>query len=173
MNKIGIIILSILLLFIMSSNKSYSWTEDTHKNFTEYAAKAADEEWREGTAAPYTEEAMGKIQTALTNVEQPKYDKRESKEERARRGVDFWREAFQKAGYDYDETIDKVVYDMRYHPERIPKTNADETVFGFIYITLHMMMSDCEYFKINCLQFFPSKTAESVKWLGENTDFGF
>ena len=126
-----------------------------------------------GGAAPYTKEAMEKLNAAHKSIEPPKYDKRESKEERKRKLVEYNRNLFQKAGYNYDDTINKVVYDMRYHPESIPKTNADESVFGFIYVTINIMMSDCEYHKIDCLQFFPTKTAESVKWLAEHTDFNF
>ena len=124
-------------------------------------------------AAPYTKEAVDKIYSAQKSIEPPKYDKKESNEERQRRWVEYNRNFFQKAGYNYDDTINAVVNDMRYHPERIPKTNANDSVFGLIYVTLNMMMSDCKYYKMDCLKFFNSKTAESVRWLSENTKFSF
>jgi hypothetical protein len=74
-------------------------------------------------AAPYTKEAVDKIYSAQKSIEPPKYDKKESNEERQRRWVEYNRNFFQKAGYNYDDTINAVVNDMRYHPERIPKTN--------------------------------------------------
>lgn len=39
MNKIGVMILTILLLLVMNSNKTFSWeNEITHKSLSEYAA---------------------------------------------------------------------------------------------------------------------------------------
>ncbi len=126
-----------------------------------------------GSAAPYTKEVVEKIYAIQKSIASPKPDKAASQEERTKIWVDYNRNLFQQAGYDYDETINQVVDDMRFHRERIPKSNANDSVFGFIYVTLNMMMSDCKYYKIDCLKYFPPKTAESVKWLSENTSFSF
>lgn len=102
-----------------------------------------------GGVAPYTKEAVEKIYAVQKSIEPPKYDKNASQEERSKRWVAYNRNLFQQAGYNYDDTIDQVVDDMRHHKERIPKTNANDSVFGFLYVTLNMMMSDCKYYKID------------------------
>lgn len=126
-----------------------------------------------GGAAPYTKEAIDEIKAAQQNIEQPKYNKQDSRKERTRKFIEYYRAFFSKAGYDFDDTINKVVNDMRNQPDILSRTNADESVFGIIYVTLNMMMSDCKYYNIDCLGFFDSKTAESVRWLSENTEFSF
>jgi hypothetical protein len=118
--------------------------------------------------APDTEEAVKKIATVAAMI-QPKYDASLSKEESLRKGVEFWRNIFEKAGYNYDDTIIKVVNDMRHHPERLPK--GSDTIFSMIYVGVHFILADCKYEKVDCLQFFRSDAAESVEWLMKNTEF--
>jgi len=123
-----------------------------------------------GNPAPYTEEAYRKIES-ITKDNLIEHDENLSKEERARKPVELMRSIFEQAGYDYDDTITKVVDDMRNHPERIP--NNPESVPTMIYVGIHLMMSNCDYLQVDCLKFFPSDTAESIRWLLENTEFSF
>jgi hypothetical protein len=123
-----------------------------------------------GNPAPYTEEAYKKIESASKNTVF-EHDENFSKEELARKNVEWERKIFEKAGYNYDDTIIKVVDDMKHTPERLPKN--PESVPMIIFTGVHIMMSHCEYDKVDCLQFFSSDTAEAIKWLMENTDFSF
>ena len=70
-----------------------------------------------GSAAPYTEEAKRKIENAQKNIKRPVYDKTLSVEERLKKRVKFFQAIFRKAGYDYSETIIKVVNDMKNNPQ--------------------------------------------------------
>ncbi len=126
-----------------------------------------------GNIAPYTKDAVEKIFAVQKSIEPPKYDPNDSHEERARKWVEYNRSLFRQAGYDFDETTIQVVDDMRYHRERLPQGNANDSVFGYIYVSLNMMLSDCKYYKVDCMKLFSGKMAESVKWLSENTSFSF
>ena len=85
--------------------------------------------------------------------------------------MELFRSIYSKAGYNYDDTIIKVVDDMRHHPERIP--NNPHSVPTMICVGIHTMMSECNYVKVDCLKFFSSDTGESISWLITNTEFKF
>ncbi|MEW6416815.1 MAG: hypothetical protein AB1480_01690 [Nitrospirota bacterium] len=120
--------------------------------------------------APYTEEAYKKIE-AEAKMNKSIYDANLSKEENLRKTVELFRSIYSKAGYNYDDTIIKVVDDMRHHPERIP--NNPYSVPTMIYVGVHIMMSECNYVNVDCLKFFSSDTAEAIIWLIKNTEFKF
>lgn len=123
-----------------------------------------------GNPAPYTEEAYRRIEAAAKET-QPGYDANSSKEANLRKAVELFRTIYSKAGYNYDDTIVKVVDDMRHHPERIP--NIPYSVPTMIFVGLHFMISECDYAKVDCLKFFPSDTAEAIRWLSKNNEFKF
>jgi hypothetical protein len=118
--------------------------------------------------APYTDEAFEKIMkaTAATPVE---YNPKLSTEERLRLGVEIYRNIFVKSGFNYEDTIIKVVNDMRNNPDNLPK--GPQSTFTIIYVGLHFLLSECKYDKVDCLPFFRSDSMESVKWLMNNTEF--
>ena len=120
--------------------------------------------------APYTEEAY-KVLESQAKKNRPIHDANVSKEEHLRKTVELFRSIYSKAGYNYDDTIIKVVDDMRHHPERIP--NNPHSVPTMICVGIHIMMSECNYVKVDCLKFFSPDTAESISWLITNTEFKF
>ena len=121
-----------------------------------------------GEAAPYTEEAVRKIDEAGRVLEPNQTQKNVSKEERMREAVELTRKAFRQAGYDYDATLIKVAEDLQHHPERVPKGYSVVTI---IIPMVHLMMSECEYWKMDCMKFFPPDSAEAVRVLFRITDF--
>ncbi len=123
-----------------------------------------------GNPAPYTEEAYNRIDAAA-KVTQPNYDANLPKEIILRKSVDHFRSIYSKAGYNYDDTIVKVIDDMRHHPGRIP--NTPYSVPTMIFVGLHLMISECDYAKVDCLKFFSSDTAEAISWLSKNTGIKF
>ena len=58
---------------------------------------------------------------------------------------------------------------MKNNPEAIPSDR--QTVFNKVYILLHIMMYECNSSKVDCLQFFPADTQQSIQWLIENSEF--
>lgn len=120
-------------------------------------------------AAPYTDEALQKINKAIK--ETPKEDpaQAESREDYHKQNVDYFTEVFAKAGYSFNETIDKVVDDMRNRPESIPADR--DTVYNKLFTLLHILMYECDYDKVDCLKFYPAKTGESIQWFRRNNGF--
>ena len=123
-----------------------------------------------GNPAPYTNEAYKKIESLCKN-NPPKESSNLEKEEILRKGVEYWRNIFSEAGYNYDDTIVKVVNDMRNNPGSLPK--GPETIFTLIYVGMHLAMSECNYNKVDCLKYYTSDAAESISWLIKNTRFSF
>ncbi len=121
-----------------------------------------------GGAAPYTEEAYKKLDAAAA-LQKPEFDPNLSKEERTKKGIDFWRNTFEKAGYNYEATIVKIADDMKNYPDRIPKGKI--TTFNIVIIGLHFIWSHCNQDKVDCLSFFDPDTAQAVKFLMTNTEF--
>ncbi len=117
--------------------------------------------------APYTKEAYQTVERAEAGI-QSKWDANLSNEDNSQRYVTFWRNLFVKAGYNYDDTIIKVVDDMRHNPGIIP--NDPESVFTMVYVGLHIMFLECKHSKVECFHFFRPDSVESVKWLMINTD---
>lgn len=122
-----------------------------------------------GNAAPYTDEALQKIFKAMSESPKEQYDKASSKEEFHKRFVEYYSKIFETAGYSFNDTIDKIVDDMKNNPEVIPKER--QSVYNKVYMLLHLIMYQCNFEKIDCLQFFPSDTKLSVQWLMENSEF--
>lgn len=120
-------------------------------------------------AAPYTDEALQKINKAITDTPKEEPGPTVSREEFHRQNVDYFTKVFAKAGYSYSETIDKIVDDMKSNPKSIPDDR--ETVYNKIYMLLHIMMSECDSDKIDCLKFYPAKTGESIQWFLKNSGF--
>jgi hypothetical protein len=120
--------------------------------------------------APYTEEAYKTLE-AQAKMGSSVSNANVSKEDHLKKTVEIFRSIYLKAGYNFDDTIIKVADDMRYHPERIP--NNPQSVPTMICVGIHMMMSECNYAKVDCLKFFSSDTAEAINWLIRNTEFKF
>lgn len=120
-------------------------------------------------AAPYTDEALQKINKAITETPKEEPGKTAAREEFHRQNVEYFTKVFEKAGYSYSGTIDKIVEDMKNNPKAIPADR--ETVYNKIYMLLHILMYECETDKIDCLKFYPPKTAESVQWFIKNSGF--
>lgn len=121
-------------------------------------------------AAPYTEEALQKIFKAIQESPKAEYTDTLPKEEFHRRFTEYYAKIFEKAGYSFNDTINKIVDDMKNNPEAIPSDR--QSVYNKVYILLHIMMYECNSNKVDCLQFFPADTQESIQWLIKNSEFG-
>lgn len=119
--------------------------------------------------APYTDEALQKINKAITETQREDPAQAVSREEYHKQNVEFFTKVFATAGYSYNETIDKVVDDMKNSPESIPTDR--ETVYNKIYTLLHILMYECDYDKIDCLKFYPAQTGEAIQWFRKNSGF--
>jgi len=119
--------------------------------------------------APYTDEALQQLIQATHETSKVVFDKEAPQEDYLRQLVEYYTTIFEKAGYSYYDTIDKIVFDKQNNPEAIPADR--ETVYNKIYIQLHLLMNQCELAKVDCLQFYPHVTGESIQWLIENSGF--
>ncbi len=122
-----------------------------------------------GTPAPYTAEANNKIDEAGRRIGVQQLKESTTPEERMRASVELMRDAYEAAGYNYDDTIVRIADDMQNHPERIPKNEI--TVVNHVVAGIHVMMSECDYQKIDCLRFFSASTADAIKSLINKTKF--
>ena len=122
-----------------------------------------------GTAAPYTEDAKQKIVKAMIDTPKKEHKEKLSKEQSHKNLVEYFSNIYEKAGFSFNDTIDKIVDDMKNDPGAIPKDR--ETVYNEIYMFLLVFMYQCKSDKVDCLQFFPSDTQESIQWFMENNDF--
>lgn len=120
-------------------------------------------------AAPYTEEALQKINKAIVDTPKEEPGPEASREEFHRQNVEYFTGVFAKAGYGFSETIDKIVDDMKNNPQAIPADR--ETVYNKIFVLLHILMHECDSDKVNCLEFYPATTGESIQWFRENSGF--
>lgn len=120
-------------------------------------------------AAPYTDEALQKINKAIKETQREDPAQAESREVYHKQNVEFFTNVFAKAGYDFHETIDKIVDDMKNRPETIPADR--DTIYNKIFTLLHILMYECDYDKIDCLKFYPAKTGESIQWFRKNSGF--
>jgi len=126
-----------------------------------------------GNPAPYTNEAYQRIDKAAKVMQSNfKYDPNLSKKDSLKKSVDLFRDIYSKAGYNYDDTIVKVIHDMRHNPEQV-NNSGPYSVPTMIFVGLHFMISECDYAKVDCLKFFSSETAEAISWLSKNTEFKF
>jgi hypothetical protein len=122
-----------------------------------------------GNPAPYTSEAEDKVDEAGRRIGLQKIKESTSPEERMRASVELMRSSYEAAGYNYDDTIVQIADDMLNHPERIPQNQI--TVVNHVVAGIHVMMSECNYQKVDCLRFFSASTAEAIKSLMKNTKF--
>ena len=122
-----------------------------------------------GNGAPYTEDALQKINKTINETPRIKNDGNLSKEDFVKQSVEFFSKVFEKAGYSFTDTIDQIVDDMKNNPEAIP--TDQQSVYNNIYILLNIMMYECDYDGMDCLQFFPHDTKQSIQWFMENNEF--
>jgi hypothetical protein len=120
-------------------------------------------------AAPYTKEAYDKISNATRQTPQLPYKDSTYTEERAYKLLEKQREIFKAAGYSYDATLKKVAKDLQSPNDQIPEDIA--TIAGFIVAGVHIMMSECENQKIDCLRRYPSDIAQAIKSIRNNSKF--
>lgn len=114
-------------------------------------------------------EAVKKINAAIKSSTSPTFDSNLTNEERFKVSIDVFTKAFEKAGYNYFDTINKVAGDLKNHRNNVP--NKGESRHKFIIMLMGVQKSGCQYQKIDCLQLYPSEARESVQWLWENTGF--
>ncbi|MFZ5799127.1 MAG: hypothetical protein ACOY3O_11975 [Thermodesulfobacteriota bacterium] len=122
-----------------------------------------------GNPAPYTDDALQKINKAIKGTPMPEPVPETAKEDVHRQNVAYFSEVFGKAGYSFTDTIDRIVDDMKNNPKAIPEDR--ETVYNKVYVLLHILMYQCDADQVDCLGFYPAKTAESIKWFRENSGF--
>lgn len=122
-----------------------------------------------GNAAPYTEDALQKVNKIINETPKITNDGNLSKEEFIQQSVEYFSKVFEKAGYSFTDTIDQIVYDMKNNPEAIPADR--QSIYNNLYILLNVMMYECNFDGTDCLQFFPSDTKESIQWFMENNEF--
>lgn len=114
-----------------------------------------------GVAAPYTEEAFERIETAAKRLPPPAINKSDPVDVRACRILEKQREIFADAGYSYDATVMQVAQDTRNPENKIPKDFP--TVAGGIVMSLKMLISECERVQADCLRCYPPEVAEAVR----------
>jgi len=119
-------------------------------------------------AAPYTEEAYNKITAAAKKLPPLPYKDSTYSEERAYRLLEKQRDIFKAAGYSYDLTLKKVSKDLQNNNEL--KENI-VTVAGIIVAGVHIMMSECENQKIDCLKSYPPDIAQAIRSIRNNSKF--
>lgn len=120
-------------------------------------------------AAPYTDEALQKINQAITDTPKVEPDKTAPRAEYHKQNVEYFNTVFEKAGYSFSGTIDQIVEDMKKDPKIIPEDR--ETVYNRIFMLLHIMMYECDADKIDCLQYYPPQTRKSIDWFLKNSGF--
>lgn len=119
--------------------------------------------------APYSDDALQNVINSLHDTPKIEYDGNLSKEEYFKQTVAYFTKVFEKAGYSFNDTIDKIVDDMKNNPQAIPSDR--QSVYNNIYIMLNIMMYECNIDNADCLQFFPPQTKESIQWFMENSEF--
>lgn len=122
-----------------------------------------------GEAAPYTEEAFDKIEAAAKRISPLSNNGSKFSEETAYKMLEKQREIFIAAGYSYDATLKKVSKDLQRENSPIPKNMV--TVAGGIVAGIHIMMSECDNHKIDCLQRYPTDVAEAIRTVFKNSQF--
>lgn len=112
-------------------------------------------------------EAVRKINAAIKSSKKPEYDSNLTNKERFKKSIEVFSKAFEKAGYNYFDTIKKVSNDLQNHRDRIP--NKGESRHKLIIMLMAVQKSECQYQKVDCLQLYPPDTRESVQWLWNNS----
>ena len=126
-----------------------------------------------GDPAPYTEKAVAQVEAAtrayFKKNTKPPVRKGASPAEGFRENFNMLRRVYSDAGYDLDATIVQMADDLKNHQDRIPLGRV--TIFNHLVAMLHLMKSECEYNKVNCLDGMPVPTIEAVRFIWENTNF--
>jgi hypothetical protein len=122
-----------------------------------------------GSIVPYTKEAKENVEDAAKKIDKPQFQNITSEKERMKTAIEFSRKIFDIAGYNYDDTIVQLAEDIQNHPERIPWHS--NTIVEDIIVPLHIMMSECERKKIDCLKYFSIDTANAIKKIVNLTGF--
>ena len=122
-----------------------------------------------GQAAPYTEEAMKKLEKAFKEIEAQKPSNNVAPLEKHKTSVEHFREAFNRAGYSWDATIRLVAHDLKNKSNKLP--TSGENIVTMVVVIMSYMKSHCEYDRVDCLKLFDPDTSEAIKWLWENTRF--
>lgn len=114
--------------------------------------------------APYTKEAEKKLEDAYKQCRHlMKIDKNTSEEEIKKSTIEIMRTVYNLAGYSYDDTIIQVANDVQNKSKNeIKEISNKSSVFAQIIIGINVMMSDCKYFKVDCLKLFPTDTANAI-----------
>lgn len=121
-------------------------------------------------AAPYTEDAWQKIVEATNATPKEEYEQKLSESGFHKGLVEYYSVVFEKAGYNFIDTINKIIQDMKNNPDVIPTER--QSVYNNVYILLTIMMYECNFEKDDCLQFFPEESRESLQWFIENSEYG-
>jgi hypothetical protein len=122
-----------------------------------------------GQAAPYTQEAYGNINRVLKEYPAPTPGVNVAPIDKHKASLEYFREVFYRAGYDWDATIRAVADDVKNNSGRIP--TRGENVATMVIVLMSYMKSHCEYDQVDCLALFDSSTSDAVKWLWRNTRF--
>ena len=120
-------------------------------------------------AAPYTEDALQKIFKAMNDTPKEEYTNILAKEGFQKQLIEYFSRIYDTAGYSLNATIDKIVDDMKNNPEAIPQDRP--SVYNEVYMLLLVVMHECRNGDVDCLQFFPPDTRESIQWFMENNEF--
>ncbi|MCL7489225.1 MAG: hypothetical protein M8357_13750 [Desulfobulbaceae bacterium] len=120
-------------------------------------------------AAPYTEDALQKIIDAMNASPKEEYKDIISKEDFHKNLIEYFSDIYAKAGYSLNDTIEQIVDDMKNHPEVIPRDRP--SVYDEVYMLLLVLMYECKSDNVDCLQFFPRDTGDSIQWFMENNEF--
>jgi len=83
--------------------------------------------------------------------------------------IEYFSRIYDTAGYSLNATIEKIVDDMKNNPEVIPQDRP--SVYNEVYMFLLVVMHECRNDDVDCLQFFPPDTRESIQWFMENNEF--
>lgn len=145
--KLQVSFLSLFLLFTFSQNS--------------YAANPA----------PYTKEAENKLENAYKQSGHIKKVDQASAEEVKKLTIEKMRQVYEVAGYNYDDTIVQVANDIQNKSKYEIKNIANKSsIFAQIIMGVNMLMSDCKYFKIDCLKYFSTDAANAIIVIIGNND---
>jgi len=115
-----------------------------------------------GEAAPYTEEAYQAVERAFKQIGELQYPANAALAEKYKALIDYSRNAFAVAGYDYDATLRRILDDVINRRDEIPHHNPPK-IFSVHLMGLGMMMEGCYRQAVDCLAFFPRDIATAIR----------
>lgn len=122
--------------------------------------------------APYTQEAENKIEKAYKQCESLRKEDKDSEEDKRKLIIDKVRSVYETAGYNYDDTIIQVAKDIQTKSQyKIKNITNKSSIFVQIIMGVNMLMSDCKYFKDDCLKYFSTDTANAIKIIIGDSDY--